>query len=445
MRAKSVSAVAAILAGWLLPCAAAAAGKGETMTATMKRVCERYVEGFLHPATDLVYGKRLNGPRGIAVLEPPEEIARERYQGEVKPYGYGAGIEDVAYQNGILLFALCEALEATQEPYFASLARRLFRGMRRIGTVSPVPGFVARGPHPDGKSYYRDSSVDQHSLYVCGLWRYGRSPIPSESDRAFIRDSLDNVAKRMERNRWVLRVEDGSRPAHAGGGSWLGRGPSQCVILLSVLGAVADATGSDHWRQEYRRLSGEDGGVRWRRMAQPETRLPRYTLFSNQSAFRMAVLARLEGDAARRAAVQGRLARMARDMLSCNVFTHWRRLDWIGERPEAEVNAYLRPLGYAVDSEATVLDLWRKYDPKLRSSALPSDGERRSYEALCVRAPLVAWQTALLAGEPALAAQVAPRVREVLERVDFDRVHSGWTYNYAVVLGLLGLAAEARR
>ena len=438
-------AVAGVLSlGLSLGGAWAAGQERDSMTATMKRMCQSYVEGFLSPATDLVYGKRLNGPRGLAVLEPPEEIAKEHYKGKYKPYGYGAGIEDVAYHNGTLLFALCGAFDATAEQYFADLARRIFKGMKRIGTVSPVPGFVARGPHPDGRSYYRDSSVDQHSLYVCGLWRYFRSPIASDAEKAFIRDSLSKVARRMERNKWVLLVEDDSRGAHAGG-DWSVKGGTQSVILLSALAAVADVTGDAHWREEYARYSREAEGVRWKCIGTPPTRLPRYTLFSNQAAFRMATLARLEQGAASKAIVQGRLRRMATDMLDCNFFTHWRHLDWIGERPDDEVSVYLAPLGWRVDSEATVLELWSKYDQKLRSPALASDGERRSYEAICVRTPMVVAHVALLSADPGLARRIHPFVRELFERIDFSRIHSGWTYNYAVVLGLLDLAAERRR
>ena len=68
--------------------------------------------------------------------------------------------------------------------------------MKRVATLSPVPGFVPRGPHPDGGSYYRDSSVDQHTIFVCSLWRYSRSALASDDDRAFIRHELDEFARR---------------------------------------------------------------------------------------------------------------------------------------------------------------------------------------------------------------------------------------------------------
>ena len=59
--------------------------------------------------------------------------------------------------------------------------------------------------------------------------------------------------------------------------------------------------------------------------------------------------------------------------------------------------------------------------------------------------PMLAWQIALLSGDSKLASQARARVPQVYEKIDFTRVHSGWTFNYAVVLGLLDLAAQGER
>ena len=413
----------------------------DKMLETVKRLCQGYVQGFMSPDTNLVYGRRINGPRGIEVLEKSEEIARERFQGQYKPYGYGAGIEDVALQNGYLIFALCDAFEATGEPYFADLARRVLKGLRLVGTISPVPGFVPRGPHPDGKSYYRDSSLDQHTLFICGLWRYYHSRIASSEERKFIRQIVEKFARRMEQNKWVLMVEDNSRVAHAGG-DWLPMGSYSAPILLSMLAAVQDVTDDEHWREEYEKYGNEDNGQRWKLLCAETKQLPRYTMFSNQAAFRLATLALIENNSVMKEIAKRRLRNMAEDMLTCNFFTHWRRLDWIGELSDEEVNAYLGPIGFSLNSEATVFNLWRKYDPELRAPRLAANQFGRSYEPMCACTPIISWQVALLSGASEHIRQVDPFVREVFERVDFSRVRSGWTFNYAVVLGLLHLAVQ---
>ena len=408
--------------------------------ATVRDLCQRYVQSYGSTATDLVYCVRLDTPKGRSRLESAESVAREQVKGIDKPWGYGAGFEDVAYHNGTLLFALCEAYEATGEPSFAALARRIFAGMKRIGTLSPVAGFVPRGPHPNGASYYRDSSLDQHTLYVCGLWRYYHSSIAEAEQKAFIRGSIDAVAKRMEKNKWFVLVEDDSRQGHAGGGDWR----HSNHLLLFSLAAAKDVTGSEHWQAEYDKYSNDKGGSRWRRLAQPlPQKLPRYTYFNNQEAFRLSVLARVEQDPARRRIVIDRQRRTAADMLAGSFFTHWRRLDWIGsDKSDEYVNRFLEPLGYTTASTASIFDLWARYDPGRHGTRLP-DGVYRSYFGLTMTVPLMAWQVAMLSGDAELCRRVSARMPELYRRMDVDRMPSGWSWNYATVLALLDLAYRA--
>lgn len=412
----------------------------------VKALCRSYTEGFVSPATELAYGKRLNGPRGIAVLERPEEVARGRVQGQQRPWGYGSGIEDPAYQTGMLLFALCDAEEATGDVYFAELARRACRGLSRMSTLSPVEGFVPRGPHPaDGKAYYRDSSLDQHSLYVCGLWRYYRSRLASAAEKGTIRAIVGKVIRRLEKAHWVVQVEDGSVAAHAGG-SMLRQESSTATLLLMMLAAAHDVTGDPHWKDEYDRFSREENGRRWTLLAKEidRSRERRYTMFLNQHIVRMETLRRIEPSAERKAILRRRIEATAEDMLSAPYFHAWRSLDWLGEESWAEAsqkevaNAYLQPLGVTVDSAVTVMDLWRKFDVS-RLSPPALRGRRNRYEPIALATPAMVWQIAMLAQQPELIRQVQPAVREMLERVDFGKIDLGWAYNYSVLAALWSL------
>jgi hypothetical protein len=415
-----------------------------------KALCRSYVEGFVSPATDLVYGKRLNGPRGLAVLESPAEIANGRVGGEQRPYGYGSGIEDTAYQTGMLLFALCDAEEATGDPYFAELARRAFRGLERMSTLSPVEGFVPRGPHPaDGKTYYRDSSLDQHSLYVCGLWRYHRSRLASPAEKESIRAIIGKVIRRLEKAQWIIKVEDGSAPSKAGGSMLLWE-PRTAALLLMMLAAAHDVTGDAHWKDEYDRFSGEQDGRRWALLAKEidRSRERRYTLFMNQHALRVETLRRIEPSAERKAVLRRHLEATAEDMLAAPYFRAWRSLDWIGEESwedasKKEVaNAYLQPLGVTLDSPVTVMDLWRKFDLN-RVSPPALRGRRNRYEPIALATPAMVWQIALLSRKPELIRQVQPVVCEMLERVDFNRIDLGWASNYAILVALWNVAQSS--
>ncbi|MCK5803693.1 MAG: hypothetical protein KAI66_12705 [Lentisphaeria bacterium] len=418
-----------------------AAAESVPLREEVKVQCRAYVQGFLNANTDLCYGKRLDTPKGLAILESPENIAQGRVGDVHRPWGYGAGMEDVALQNGYLLFALCDAYETTHDPFFADFAHRVFRGMKRIASCASVPGFVPRGPHPDGKSYYRDSSTDQHTLFVCALWRFARSTIATSEERAFVRQALLDVGARLERNKWILKVEDDSRLAHVGW-NWSAINQGSSGLFLSTIGAVADTTGDAHWCGLYRRFADEADGKRWECISRDPPASPRYTLFYNQHAFRLATLARLEGDRARQDQVRQRLRATARHMLTCNALAEWRTLDWIGKIPEAHVQEYLGTLGVKPGERQTVAQLWARYEPGKRSPPMSWDQRRRSYAALCLRAPLVSWQYALLSGDPELCRQALAMAEQVAERIDIRRERSGWIANETIVFLLLALAVS---
>jgi len=404
----------------------------------VKQTCEAYVEGFGSAATGLCYHHRLNGPKGLGALASPEEIARGQVHGKNMPHGYGSGIQDVALENGQFLFALCDAVEATHDPQLAALARRIFSGMKRVARLSPVRGFVPRGPHPDGKSYYRDSSRDQHCAFVEAMWRYARGPLATDADRLFIAEVLGDVAARLEANDWVIKVEDGSRMAHVGFG-WRQHTMVGAVSLLMVCGAAADLTGDSHWRELYDEMGREADGVRWRLLDPRESpKWPPFTLYSNQFAQSLAVLEQVEPDPARKAQIRGYLRAMAERALRTNVFdkTCWRRLDWAGGLNDAAAERLLQTFGLSLFRPATVRDLFRAFDPSFMT--LHSAQRRRIANKLLFGIPTVAFHMALLSRDPELVWAVRPDVIAMVRIMrDFGAFYDrGENFNRAVVLGL---------
>ncbi|NOY81084.1 MAG: hypothetical protein GXP31_08775 [Kiritimatiellaeota bacterium] len=404
----------------------------------VKQTCEAYVEGFGSPATGLCYHHRLNGPAGLGALSAPEEIARGQVRGKDMPYGYGSGIQDVALENGQFLFALCDAVDATHDPDLAAVARRIFSGMKRVARVSPVPGFVPRGPHPDGKSYYRDSSRDQHCAFVEAMWRYARGPLATDADRTFIARVLEDVTARLEANNWIIKVEDGSRMAHVGFG-WRQHTMVGAVSLLMVLAATADVTGNSHWRELYNKLGGEADAVRWKLLDPREPpHWPPFTLYTNQFAQSLAVLKDAEPDPTRKGRLNGYLRAMAERALRTNVFdkTCWRRLDWAGNRDDAETERLLRTFGLSLSRSTTVRDLFRVYDPKFLTLR---DARRRGMaNKLLFGIPTVAYHIVLLSRDPTLVSAISPDV-EAMVRImhDFGAAYNrGENFNRTVVLGL---------
>jgi hypothetical protein len=415
--------------------------------AKVRQLVDHYWEWFGSPQTELVYHHRLNGPKRLAALSSPEEIAAGKVAGKPMPYGYGSGIQDVALENGQMLFALCDAYDATGEAWIADAARRTCRGLRRVAVLSPEPGFVPRGPHPDGKSYYRDSSRDQHAALVEALWRFHSSRLAEDADRRFIAEELDKIARRMQRNEWAIRVEDNSRIAHVGF-AWRQKTSIGATTLLSFLALVADATKSDHWRKQYEQFSREDGGIRWREFLSPAAagRWPPMTLYSNQFVQSLAALHRAETDRNLKSQLRELMSRLARRAMTGDVFDVrvWRRLDWAGDWTDAETRSRLERFGLSLDRPATVMDLFAAFRPEDWTS--DDRATRQVSGKLCFGLPTSAFHKALLSGDPELVARVAPSVRRMVETMTEHggRYESGENFNRAVVLGLLLLAAESR-
>lgn len=413
----------------------------------VKQLCWSYIADFGSEKTRLVYHHRLNGPRGIDALSTPAEIAAGTVRGHPLPYGYGSGIQDIALENGQFLYALCEAEQATGDPELARMAEWVFEGLKLAATVSPEPGFVPRGPHPDGKSYYRDSSRDQHAAMAESLWRYGWSSLATDEDRRLIARELDEMARRLQRNDWAIMVEDGSRVAHVGF-SWKQSTSIGAVSLLSFLAITAEATGDPHWRRTYQEFSEEKDAVRWTKFLAPDVadRWNPFTLYSNQFSQALAVLHRAETDEERRRQTKLLLENLARRAMDSNVFdpTYWRRLDWAGEATEAQTAGRIKPLGLTLDRQSTVVDLFDVFDPGLLQAEKAN--VRRLAEKLLFGIPTAAFHKVLLSDDDRLIGQTAPHVRRMVESMlkHGQSYNSGENFNRTVVLGLLLLAAESR-
>lgn len=100
--------------------------------------------------------------------------------------GWKTGMENCALSGGIYLAGMVYRYETTSRPEHAADARRIYEGLRLLATVPKSKGFIARGLLPDGKTYYINSSVDQYTLYVFGIWTYYHSSIATEKEKTEI-------------------------------------------------------------------------------------------------------------------------------------------------------------------------------------------------------------------------------------------------------------------
>ena len=117
--------------------------------------------------------------------------------------------------------------------------------------LSPEKGFVPRGPHPDGKSYYTDISRDQISATIYGLWRFHRSKLASPEDRKFIQSRLSEVMGRLEENGWKNLCEDGKTVCRMAGGAWDKNDSHAATTMLPSLLMVYDVSQDSKWLDYY--------------------------------------------------------------------------------------------------------------------------------------------------------------------------------------------------
>lgn len=250
----------------------------------------------------------------LSSYEPGRELAHLPTAAEVgrqypNPCGYGTGMEDGMILGGAMLSMICDRFAVTKEESLRADAARVFGGMRRCATVHGIPGFVARNVCPqDGKSIYINSSRDQYTHFVHGLWTYYRSPLPDEATRGEIRRLLAAVAGRMIEFATPARDFDFGRAD--GGRCPLGIcrmwnvQAHEAARLPMIHAAAWQVTGEERYRTLWRAYAVEAA----RQSAAPDERLPAYALLQMQASLEL--LLPLEPDDEVRTAIAGAMRRV---------------------------------------------------------------------------------------------------------------------------------------
>lgn len=117
-------------------------------------------------------------------------------------FGWWTPIEDGAFFTGLYLIAACDRAKATKSKTDEDKARILAQGLLRLGMVSDVPGFIARGVSTDGETHYPNGSNDQTIPWVYGLLYYLDSDVPSEKEKNLIKKKIAEVISALQTNKW---------------------------------------------------------------------------------------------------------------------------------------------------------------------------------------------------------------------------------------------------
>ncbi len=211
---------------------------------------------LFHEETGLIYDyvtSELPEER-FAHLPKPDEIARN----VPNPSGWGTGMEDCMLNAGFAMDALRLEFERSGREIWRTRAKKLFRGMKRCATVHGKRGFVVRGCAPDGKSCYPNSSRDQFTLFVYGVWRFFRSALSDAQERKEAAQLLCDVATYCEQtitpeNEYNLLRLDGKIAMVS---NMQGRISTHEIMRLPMFYAAAwDVSGDPHWNHLSRKYA----------------------------------------------------------------------------------------------------------------------------------------------------------------------------------------------
>lgn len=237
-----------------------------------------------------------------AHLPTAEEVKRQY----PNPCGYSTGMEDGAILGGAMLSVLCDRFAVTGEESLRAQAASVFAGLKLCATVHGVRGFVARNVCPeDAKSVYINSSRDQVTHFVHGLWQYYRSPLPDEATKQQIRGVLADVAERMitfvtPENDFDFCRADGQRCPLGICRMWKVQA-HEAARLPMIYAAAWDVTRDERYRKEWRRHAADAIA----QSATPGENKPAYALLQMQCS--LEVLHELEPDAALKATIHDRM------------------------------------------------------------------------------------------------------------------------------------------
>lgn len=278
------AAVAAFVA--MLPASLSAGPPATVLEEKAGQAWRAAWDRFFHPDTHTFMDY-------VSSYEPGKELAHLPTAGEVgrqypNPCGYGTGMEDGMILGGAMLSLICDRFAVTEEESLRADAARVFDGMRRCATVHGVPGFVARNVCPqDRKSIYINSSRDQYTHFVHGLWTYHRSPLPDEATREEIRRLLAAVADRMIEFATPARDFDFGRADGARCPLGICRmwnvQAHEAARLPMIHAAAWQATGAERYRKLWRDHAPEAA----RQSASPDERLPAYALLQMQASLEL--------------------------------------------------------------------------------------------------------------------------------------------------------------
>ncbi|MEZ0274307.1 MAG: hypothetical protein ACAH88_05335 [Roseimicrobium sp.] len=308
MKLFTLTTTASALIGLFLSCSpyAVYAEKDAPVSAPALVPDAAALEVKMKQAWDVVWGRFFQKDVQVfgdylSSYEPGKELAHLPTAEEVKrqfpnPCGYSTGMEDGMILGGAMLSIITDMYAVTGDASLREPMTRVFSGMYLSATVHGVPGFVARNVCPeDRKSVYINSSRDQYTHFVHGLWKYYHSPLADEAAKAEIRRLMSAVADRMiafvtPENDYDFCRADGQRCPLGICRMWNVQA-HEAARLPMIYAAAWDVTRDERYQKEWRKYVAEAVT----QSATPDENKPAYALLQMQCS--LEVLYQLEPEA----------------------------------------------------------------------------------------------------------------------------------------------------
>ena len=325
-----------------------------------------------------------------------------------------------------MLAMVCDRFTATGDAALRPYAQKVFAGLKTLVESSATEGFVCRGLCPaDGKAHYPESSRDQYTWYVYGLWRYYHSPLAQAEEKAAVRKLVTAVCARMERNIIPERNYSIGKDTGAFDGivDKMWENMAHEVARLPMIYAIgADVTGDQHWKELARRYSPEAAA----KSKEASTKIP-YALLQQQTS--LEVLYQLEDAPV-----------LKKQWLEAMVLVADRAKGFFG-----------KCLKYQAPTADQVHFDWRDWPLKKSGPySVPTRPEAFLSEDRTIREPAEAALVQLLMPQPTLTAEQLALMKQAIAQVDYAKVvYYGHYYTQAVYwravrCGLLKLPAAPR-
>jgi len=408
-------------------CAGAKAMDGVTdgqLYAKVEEAWRATWDRFYDERTHLFYDRvcSYDAAKRLAYLPTPKEIHRQYPNRN----GWGTGMEDCAISAGVILSMICDRFAVTGDRGLRAAAEKVFAGMVLLGTLSPSKGFVIRGVCPaDGRSHYCESSRDQYTWYVYGLWRYYHSPLSTAAEKAKMREIISAICARMDRNvvakhDYHIGREDGTFDGLV---DKMWNNEAHEIARLPMIYAIgADLTGASRWRDAARRLSPEAAA----QSAEKSTTIL-YAMLQQQVS--LEALYELEES-----------SQLKAKWLACMRLTAGR----------AEAGC-LYGRGYRVQDLGKLNMDWRTWPIReSRGYRIPTLPEVCKREDRTIRQPAEAALVQLLLPRPRLTSKQLAAIRRAIAQVDYSKIITyGLYYTQAVYwrgvrLGVFELPRDRR-